>query len=123
MREVGNPTMVFNNAGIARMQNLCDRSTANIEKLVNLTSHMHIIKKFLPKMIEADKGHIIATSSMSSYLPIAFEVPYVGTKFAVRGYMEALRMELAYKTENIVLSTVFPLFVDTPMLHHASDVT
>lgn len=53
-----------------------------------------MLQAFLPTMMERNKGHIVALSSMAGLLGLRNLVPYCGSKFAVRGIMEALHEEL-----------------------------
>lgn len=119
MQEVGNPTMIFNNAGIAKPQTIWEMDTATLEKTcqVNLISHMIILRQFMPKMIEAKKGHIVATCSIAGLTAIPLASPYVASKHGVHGLMEAIRMDLTFLNhDEIVVSTVYPSFVDTSLL-------
>lgn len=53
-----------------------------------------MIQAFLRSMIENNYGHIVALSSMAGIMGFRNLVPYCGTKWAVRGLMEALKVEL-----------------------------
>lgn len=55
-----------------------------------------MLKAFLPRMIEIDRGHVVSLSSIAGYAGAPNMVPYTASKFAVRGMMEALYMELRY---------------------------
>lgn len=45
-------------------------------------------------MIERNQGHIVALSSCAGLFGLPNLVPYCGTKFAVRGLMQAMEVEL-----------------------------
>lgn len=45
-------------------------------------------------MIERNQGHIVALSSCAGLFGLPNLVPYCGTKFAVRGFMQAMQEEL-----------------------------
>lgn len=53
-----------------------------------------MIQAFLPTMLERNYGHIVAMSSMAGKMGLRNLVPYCGSKYAVRGIMESLAMEL-----------------------------
>ena len=53
-----------------------------------------MLKTFLPRMIEMDRGIIVSLTSIAGYVGAPNMVPYAASKFAVRGMMEALYMEL-----------------------------
>jgi all-trans-retinol dehydrogenase (NAD+) len=53
-----------------------------------------MIQAFLPTMLKNNKGHLVVMSSMAGLMGLRNIVPYCGSKYAVRGIMEALNMEL-----------------------------
>lgn len=55
-----------------------------------------MIQALLPDMIAQKKGHIVAMCSIAGMTGLPNVVPYCSTKFAVRGYMEALAEELRH---------------------------
>lgn len=66
---------------------------------INFTAHFWMFQAFLPTMIEHNRGHVVALSSMAGIMGFQNLVPYCGTKFAVRGLMEAMSEELRCKTK------------------------
>ena len=68
-------------------------------------------------MISANKGHIINISSVCGIQGSDRLTDYCATKFAVYGFSESLRIELkvANPRSKIVISTVCPFYVRTPM--------
>lgn len=67
-------------------------------------------------MIKNDHGHIVALSSCAGLFGVANLVPYCASKFAVRGLMESMALELrdiTQKTSNIKFTTIYPYMVDT----------
>ncbi|CAD5231219.1 unnamed protein product [Bursaphelenchus okinawaensis] len=106
----GEINMVFNNAGVINVTPLLETSTELLEKLihVNLMSHYYIIKQFLPTMIERNEGHIVATCSAAGHICPSEVVDYTGSKFAVRGYMEALYHQMLAAGHNIEFTTICP---------------
>jgi len=118
IKEVGPVTILINNAGIMPSHELLKHTEEEIRKTVeiNLVAHFWMFQAFLPKMIEANRGHIVALSSMAGIMGFKNLVPYCGTKFAVRGVQEALSEELRCTTNgrsNIKFTTIFPYMVDT----------
>ena len=72
------------------------------------------MQAFLPAMKKNNRGHIVALSSCAGLFGLENLVPYCGSKFAVRGMMEALHEELRLeKLDRIELTTVCPYMVDT----------
>lgn len=66
-------------------------------------------------MIRRRKGHIVAISSLAGLNGLGRACTYSASKFAVRGFMEALREELRLDglTEQIQTTTVSPYFIVT----------
>lgn len=66
-------------------------------------------------MIEKNRGHIVALSSVAGLVGFKNLVPYCGTKFAVRGIMEALAEELRAdaRKPNVKFTSIYPYMVDT----------
>lgn len=50
-------------------------------------------------MVQNNRGHIVALSSIAGLTGLKNIVPYCGSKFAVRGYMEALAEELRNESQ------------------------
>jgi all-trans-retinol dehydrogenase (NAD+) len=67
-------------------------------------------------MLEKNNGHIVALSSMAGIIGFPNLVPYCGTKFAVRGIMEAIYEEIRgdpRKIDNVKVTSIYPYMVDT----------
>ena len=91
-KDVGTPSILINNAGIATAHTILDTSEEFLEKVfrVNLLSHWITIKAFLPAMLEAKKGHIISIASMASYFSCAGLADYAATKAGVLALHEGM---------------------------------
>lgn len=77
----------------------------------NLWSVIQLTQLLLPYMYAKNDGHIVNVSSVFGLFGVKTCVPYCTSKFAVRGYTEALRMEL--KTSNIQITCVHPGGIQT----------
>ena len=73
------------------------------------------MKEFLPRMISINKGHIVSMSSMAGITGTPNLVPYCASKFAVKGFMDALFLEVRASSpeSNIQMTTIHPFVVDT----------
>lgn len=93
-----------------------DTTYEDIEKQinVNLMGIIRCIKETIQVMKKAEKGHIVTISSLAGIVPETYSSIYTATKFALRGLGFTLNLEL--KKQNIIVSTIFPDSVDTPML-------
>ncbi|KYN07570.1 Short-chain dehydrogenase/reductase family 16C member 6 [Cyphomyrmex costatus] len=116
--EVGDVTILINNAGIGTVKSFLDHSPNEITRIidVNVMAHYWTLKAFLPSMIEKNHGHIVALSSVVSFITFAYGTIYCPSKFAVRGIMEATSEELRTLSNgksSIKFTTVYPSFVRT----------
>ena len=115
--EMGEVTLLFNNAGIMPCKPIESYSQQEIEKIfgVNVFSQFWTVQEFLPRMISLNKGHIVSMSSMAGIVGTPNLVPYCASKFAVKGFMDALFLEVrAGRPEaNIKMTTIHPFVVDT----------
>ncbi|KRT81377.1 dehydrogenase [Oryctes borbonicus] len=115
-REVGQVSILINNAGVVSGYLLLDTPDHLIQRTfeVNAISHFWTTKAFLPKMIENSNGHIITVSSMAGHTGTAKLVDYCSSKFAAVGFDEALRVELESLGVNGVKTTlVCPYFIQS----------
>src|SRR5258708_23363321 len=74
----------------------------------------------MPTMRQQQSGHFVFLSSVAGKLGVPLLSAYCASKWAVRGFSSALRVEL-YGT-GIGITTVYPAWVDTPMIHQEADV-
>jgi NAD(P)-dependent dehydrogenase (short-subunit alcohol dehydrogenase family) len=88
---------VFNNAGVALSSTVADASPEDDEWLlaVNLDGVINGVRAFLPLLQAQDAGAIVNTSSVFGLAGIPQQSAYCASKFAVRGFTESLRHELA----------------------------
>merc|ERR1711970_626535 len=118
-KEVGDITILVNNAGIVSGTYLLDTPDHKITKTfdVNVMSHFWTIKYFLPKMIEMKKGHIANVASMAGHAGTNKLVDYCASKFAAVGIDEALRVELFVQghSDYIKTTVVCPYYISTGM--------
>merc|ERR1719481_1089559 len=65
--QMGEVTILFNNAGIMPCKPFLNHSQADLEKIfnVNVFAQFHTVQEFLPRMLNLNKGHIISMSSMA----------------------------------------------------------
>ncbi|XP_017768290.1 PREDICTED: 17-beta-hydroxysteroid dehydrogenase 13-like [Nicrophorus vespilloides] len=115
-KEVGDISIIVNNAGIMPCHKLLDHTKEEIERIfnINVFAHLWIIQAILPSMLKNKRGHIVALSSVAGIVGLENLVPYCSSKFAVCGLMEALYVELSeYKNCNIKTTVLCPYIVDT----------
>ena len=81
-----------------------------------------MVRAFLPRMLEMDRGSVVSLCSIAGQAGAPHMVPYSASKFAVKGMMEALHQELRQESPDhqIHFMTVSPFIVDTGMIKGAS---
>ena len=97
-RDVGPVAVLCNNAGVAVGGALLDATPADWRWLidVNLMGVVHGCRAFAPRMVaRAAPAHIVNTASIGGFLAGGDLGVYCTTKYAIVGYSEALRLELA----------------------------
>ena len=104
----GRVTHLFNNAGVGLLGTVEELSLDDIEWLmgINFWGVVYGVKFFLPMLKQSPKAHIVNISSVFGFFAPAGQSAYCASKFAVRGFTEALRHEM--DGTNIVVSTVHP---------------
>ncbi|XP_063549089.1 17-beta-hydroxysteroid dehydrogenase 13-like [Cydia strobilella] len=124
-KEVGEVTILVNNAGIMPSNPILEWTEQKIRSTIdiNITANLWMIQAFLPAMKKLNHGHIVAMSSMAGLMGFKNLVPYCGTKYAVRGIMEALENELHDESDgksNIKFTTICPYMVNTGLCKNPS---
>ena len=82
---------------------------------INFMGTFHCVQAALPAMRTQGSGHFVFLSSVAGKLGNPFLSGYCASKWAVRGFSSALRVELY--GSGIGITTVYPAWVDTPMAH------
>ncbi|KAL1737884.1 hypothetical protein HDZ31DRAFT_51729, partial [Schizophyllum fasciatum] len=119
IEEVGQPTIIVNNAGIVQAKLILDLAPAEIERTfaVNTLSHFWTLKAFLPGMIEQKSGHVVTMASALGFVGTAQMADYNASKAAVISLNKSLRYELdkRYECPGIRTTVVCPGHVWTKM--------
>jgi NAD(P)-dependent dehydrogenase (short-subunit alcohol dehydrogenase family) len=112
-RVFGKVHVLCNNAGVGVFGSLLEARYDDWDWAlsVNLGGAINGVQTFLPRMLaHGEGGHIVTTSSMSGLLACIGGI-YITTKYALVGYMETLRLELA--SHGIGVSILCPGLVNT----------
>lgn len=86
------------NAAGSNQQGFFDSlNDSDIERLVaiNLTATLQLTRALLPQLMACPQGYIVTIGSTFGQLGYPGQVSYCATKFALRGFSQALRRELA----------------------------
>ena len=116
----GRIDVLVNNAGFGRLdwlEKLDPVRDIEAQYAVNVLGAVHASRLVLPLMMAQRSGHIINVCSTSGLIATPTYSIYASTKFAVRGFSEALRREVA--PWGIKVSTLYPGGVATEFAEHA----
>jgi short-subunit dehydrogenase len=93
----GGVDLVVNNAGVSVTGTLEEQSIEDLRWIVgvNFWGVVHGCKAFLPHLRKRPEGHLVNVSSVFGLIGLPTQSSYCATKFAVRGFSEALWAELA----------------------------
>jgi short-subunit dehydrogenase len=80
---------------------------------VNVEAPMQLARAVLPGMLERGHGRIVNVGSTFGSIAFPFFAAYSASKFALRGYSQALRRELA--GSGVGVTYVAPRAVNTPL--------
>jgi NAD(P)-dependent dehydrogenase (short-subunit alcohol dehydrogenase family) len=97
-RALGGCHLLHNNAGLCPMGRAWDHSPEEWDHVlgVNLVGVVNGVHAFVPRMIEqGDEAHVVNTASAAALRFVPSSALYNATKFAVLGYTESLRNDLA----------------------------
>src|SRR5262249_47170024 len=72
----------------------------------------------LPGMLQRQRGHLVAISSLASYCGVPRMAGYCASKAGVNALMDALRVEL--KPQGVLCTTICPGWIETPMTANVS---
>ncbi|KAK0180512.1 hypothetical protein PV327_006143 [Microctonus hyperodae] len=110
--------ILVNNAGRSQRANW-EKIDLNVDKEMFQLNVFSIIA--LSRLVyqyftdkNSGKGHIVVTSSLAGILGIPYSGSYTGSKHALHGYFESLRMEKMNK--HIPITMVCPGAINTPFL-------
>ena len=102
--------ILINNAGVALLGQFTEIDQAQMEWLVNINfwGVVRTTRAFLPQLGRQREAHIVNLSSVFGIIAPPGQTAYAAAKFAVRGFSESLRHELAMANSPIRLSVVHP---------------
>ncbi|NNM51622.1 MAG: SDR family NAD(P)-dependent oxidoreductase [Pseudomonadales bacterium] len=109
-KEHGQVHVIINNAGVALAATVEDMSYEDFEWLMNINfwGVVYGTKAFLPHLKTAGEGHVVNISSVFGLIGVPTQSAYNAAKFAVKGFTESLREELAIEGAPIGVTCVHP---------------
>ena len=111
--------ILINNAGVALAGPFETYTVDDLEWIVNinLMGVVYSCAYFLPALRSRNKSHIVNISSDFGLMGFPTKSMYCATKFAIRGFSEALRAELY--DSNVIVTCVFPGPVGTQIVRNS----
>ena len=118
----GQVNQIYNNAGIAFTGDVEISQFKDIERVmdVDFWGVVNGTKAFLPHLIASGNGHVINISSLFGIFSVPGQAAYNSAKFAVRGFTEALRQEMALAGHPVKVTTVHPGGIKTAIARNAT---
>jgi len=112
---MGGVDVLVNCAGIASFGLFAEQTPESLEALwrVNVLVPMQLARALLPQMTARGHGRIVNIGSVFGSIGFAYFASYSASKFAVRGFSEALRREL--EGSGVGVTYVAPRYTKTPL--------
>ncbi|BDP43421.1 acetoin dehydrogenase (plasmid) [Deinococcus aetherius] len=119
LREHGGLTLLINNAGVALSGSFEQLTLDEFEWVmtINFRAVVAVTKAFLPALLATPDSHVVNVSSLFGLIGPAGQSAYSSSKFAVRGFSEVLRHELAGR--GVGVTTVHPGGIRTNIARNA----
>lgn len=113
-----------NNAAVTLFGRFDEVPMADTQRVIetNLIGYVHGARAAMSYFREQGAGVLINVDSVVASAPQPYTAAYVSTKYAVRGFFECVRMELALDdAPDIHVCTVFPASIDTPLFQQGAN--
>jgi NAD(P)-dependent dehydrogenase (short-subunit alcohol dehydrogenase family) len=114
--------LLFNNAGIGGAGSFVEDDRAEWDKTFGVCwfGVYYCTRAFMPLLLASTEGHIVNISSVNGFWaclgPVVPHTAYSTAKFAVKGFSEALLVDLRLNAPHVNVSVVMPGHVGTPII-------
>lgn len=114
-KDLGDPLILVNNAGIAGSAKLSETTDDMWEAMlrVNATGAFYCMRAVVPMMVDAKWGRVINVASIAARAGAAYITAYAASKHALLGLTRAVAAEVAAR--GVTVNAVCPGYVDTEM--------
>ncbi len=125
VEQFGRVNLLVSNAGVTLMGSVLDLEYDDLDWIVatNLWGVVHGTKAFLPHLIASGDGHVVTMSSLFGLISVPGQSAYHATKYAVRGFSEALREEMLVDGHPVGVTVVHPGGIRTAIARNARAAT
>jgi len=119
-RVLGKAHVIINNAGVALAQSVDHMKRSDFEWVMNINFYgvVNGTEAFLPHLKSQKDGHIVNISSIFGIIGVPSQSAYNSSKFAVKGFTEALRQELKVSHPYIHVTCVHPGGIKTNIVRN-----
>ena len=120
--------LLFNNAGIGGGGSFLNDTRAEWDKTFGVCwfGVYYCTRAFMPLLVASDDGYIINTSSVNGFWaclgPSTAHTAYSSAKFAVKGFSEALLVELRLNAPHVKVAVVMPGHIGTSIMINTNKV-
>jgi short-subunit dehydrogenase len=120
--EFGGADLVFAVAGVIHTGGLLTSEMGDLVRVidVNVLGLMHTAKAFLPALVSSGRGNLVTFSSGFGLMAAPHYTAYCASKFAIRGFSEALRQEVARDGRPVAVTCVYPGRIRTSIMRNGS---
>ncbi|MGQ0443410.1 MAG: SDR family oxidoreductase [Methylophilaceae bacterium] len=117
---LGSVDMLINCAGVLDFTKFSAQTPSHIMQMMHINSvvPMQLTRALLPKLLEKNTGHIVNIGSIFGSIGFPHYATYSASKFALRGFSQALRRELF--DSNIKVTYIAPRAIKTKINNEAS---
>ena len=111
--------LLFNNAGIGGGGSFLNDDREDWDKTFGVSwfGVYYCARAFMPLLVAGTEGHIINTSSVNGFWaclgPVVPHTAYSSAKFAIKGFSEALLIDLRLNAPHVKVSLVMPGHIGT----------
>jgi len=123
IRRFGGFDTWINNAGVSIYGRMLDQSLEDQRRLFD-TNYWGVVHGSVVACahLRIKGGALINVGSVLSDVAIPIQGTYCATKHAVKGYTDALRLELEEEGAPVSVTLIKPSTIDTPYVHHAKNL-
>jgi short-subunit dehydrogenase len=110
-RDAGVPDILINNAGAGRWLSTIETAPAEARTMIELPylAAFAITRAFLPGMLARGSGQIVNVTSPASYMAWPNAAAYIAARQALKGFTDALRLEVERKGVTVSLVVLGPV--------------